>query len=55
MIDLWNTIIKKEIPENENPNKIVDIVEKIIDFDKQQKGKERPLDLAARIKILTPK
>ena len=55
MIDLWNTIIKKEIPENENPNNIIDIVEKKIDLDKQQKGKERPLDLATRIKILTPK
>ena len=39
MIDLRNVIIKKEIPENENPNKIVDIVEKLLDFNKQQKGK----------------
>ena len=46
-IDLRNAIIIKEIPENENPNKIVDIVEKILDFGKQQKGKE--------IKVLTPK
>ena len=34
----------KEIPENE---KVVNIVEKIINFDEQQKGKE--------IKTLTPK
>ena len=47
MIDLKNGIIRKEIPENENPNKIVDIVEKIFVFDKQQKGKG--------IKILTTK
>ena len=47
LIDLRNTINKKELSENENPNKIVDIVEKIINFDKQQKGKW--------IKILTPK
>ena len=49
MIDLINAIIRKEIPENENPNKIVnivEIVEKILDFDKQQKGKG--------IKTLTP-
>ena len=49
MIDLINAIIRKEIPENENPNKIVnivEIVEKILDFDKQQKGK--------RIKTLNP-
>ena len=31
LIDLRNVIIKK-IPENENPNEIVDIVEKILDF-----------------------
>ena len=47
MIDLRNAIIRKDIPENENPNKIVHIVEKILDFNKQQKGKG--------IKILTPK
>ena len=49
MIDLINAIIRKEIPQNENPNKIVnivEIVEKILDFDKQKKGKE--------IKTLTP-
>ena len=39
MIDLRNTIIRKEITENENTSKIVDIVEKIVDFNKQQKGK----------------
>ena len=43
--NLRNAIIRKEIPENENPNKIVDIVKKIFDFNKQQKSKG--------IKILT--
>ena len=47
MIDLIKTAIRKKIPENENPNKIVDIVEKIIVFNKQQNSKG--------IKILTPK
>ena len=47
LIDLRNTIIRKEIPEDENPNKIADIVEKILDFNKQQKDKG--------IKILTPR
>ena len=47
MIDLRNAIIRKDIPANENPNKIVHIVEKILDFNKQKKGKG--------IKILTPK
>ena len=47
MITLRNSINSKEIPENENPKKIVNIVEKILDFNKQQKDKG--------IKILTPK
>ena len=36
-----------EISENENPKKVVNIVEKILNFNEQQKGKG--------IKILTPK
>ena len=47
MIDLRNDINIKEIPESENPKKVVDIVEKILDFNKQKKGKG--------IKILTLK
>ena len=42
MIDLGhaiNAVNKKVIIENENPNKIVNLVEKIFDFNKQQKGK----------------
>ena len=55
MIDLRNSINNEEITENENPKKVVNIVEKILDLNKQQKGKGRPSDLATRIKILTPK
>ena len=47
MIDLRNSFIKKEISENEKPNKKVEIAEKILDFNKQQKSKG--------IKLLTPK
>ena len=47
LIDLRNDINRKEIPQNENPKKVVEIVEKMVDFNKQQKGKT--------IKILTPK
>ena len=36
--ELRNSVIKKEIPKNENPNKIIDIVEKILEFNNQQKG-----------------
>ena len=54
--ELKNAVNKKEIPGNENPNKITDIVEKILEFklkdffnniNNQQKG--------AELKILTPK
>ena len=47
LIDLIKTTIRKEISGNENPNKIVDIVEKIIVCNKQQNSKG--------IKVLTPK
>ena len=46
-IDSRIPAIKKYIPENENPKTIINIVEEIIDFDNQQKGKG--------LKILTPK
>ena len=48
LIELKRDINEKINPENENPKKIFNIVEKIINFDKQQKGKGRPLMLASR-------
>ena len=45
MIELRHSINSKEIPENENPKNVVNVVEKIIIFNKKQKGK--------RINILT--
>ena len=42
LINLRNSINGKEVPKNENPNKIFDIVEKILGFNKQQKCKGRP-------------
>ena len=53
LIDLRNSINSKKIPKNKNPKKVVNIVEKILDLTAIGKG--RPLDLATRIKILTPK
>ena len=38
LIDLRNGINRKEIPENENWKKVVNIIEKIPKFSKQQKG-----------------
>ena len=56
LINLRNSTNGKEVTENKNPNKIVDIVEKIYDFNKQQKGKILPLDFyCSQLKILTPK
>ena len=61
MINLRNSINSKEIPENENQKKVVNIAEKILDFNKQEKSKGLPgisasclLDLAKHIKILYP-
>ena len=34
LIDLRNNINRKEIPENENLKKVVEIIEKILDFNK---------------------
>ena len=39
LIDLRNAANKKEIYENESPDKVVNIIEKILDFNKQQKDK----------------
>lgn len=47
LIDLRNLVNRKRIPKNENPNKVIDIVDKINNSNKQQKGKG--------ISILTPK
>ena len=47
LIKLMEDINIKEIPENENPKKVVSIVEKTLNFNEQQTGKET--------KILTPK
>ena len=47
LIDLRNDINRKEIPENKNPNKVADIVEKILNFNKEQEGKGLPRTLAS--------
>ena len=47
LIDLRNTVNKNKIPENENLDEVISIVENMLNFDKQQKGKG--------LKILTPK
>ena len=35
--DLGNSVYSKEIPENENANKIINFVGQNLDFNKQQK------------------
>ena len=44
--ELKNSIIKKEVPENENSSKIINIAKRILEFNQQQERKE--------LKILTP-
>ena len=47
LIDWRNALNKKEIPKKENPDEVIYIVEKILEFNKQQEGRG--------FKILTPK
>ena len=51
MIDLRSNINREKIPKNENPRKLVNIVEEIFDFNKRQKGKRLPSDLACVGKV----
>ena len=46
LINLKNSINRNEILENENLKKVVDILEKVLDFNKQEKDKGRPSMLA---------
>ena len=46
-LKLRKSIIKKEVPKNEKPNKIIDIVKKILDLNNPEKG--------TGLKIITPK
>ena len=55
LINLRNAVNRKEIPKNENPDKVIDIVEEILKVNKQQKGKRPPLNLTTSLKILSPK
>ena len=60
LVELKNTIDWKEVPKNQSPEKVVDIVEEILNFNKQQKGKGIPWDLAKvfdcrNLRILNPK
>ena len=36
LIELRNSVNSKEIPENENPKNVVNIVRKVIDFNKKK-------------------
>ena len=61
--ELKKDINTKKIPKNGDLNKMIIIAEKILNFNKQQKGKELPSDLAcvakisdhSNLKILSPK
>ena len=54
MTDSRKIVNSKEIIENENPIKVINIVEKFLDLNKQENGRGRPSELATRLKILTP-
>ena len=65
MIELTIHFDTKRIPENKNPNKIIKIIEKFLNFNKTQKAKRHSLGRAMvsdhkvsdrkHIKISTPK
>ena len=40
MVDLRNSINSEEIPENENLNKIIDIVEKVLGLISKKKAED---------------
>ena len=44
MSNLRNSFNKKEILKAENPDKMIGIVENIIDLNKERKGTKSPLD-----------
>ena len=50
LTDLRSYINRKEILDNRNPKKVVDIAEEILDFDKQKKGNRLPSNLATHTK-----
>ena len=51
MINLRDAIIKKEFRLNESKKKVVNIVEKILYFNKQQKGKGLLYNLARAARV----
>ena len=50
-LNLKKILIEKKNPNKENPNKIVNTFEKILNFNKQQKGNRLPLDLARMARV----
>ena len=51
LIEFKKDINTRKIPKNENQNKTVDLVEKILNFNKQQKSKGLPSDLACLARV----
>ena len=54
MIEIKKDINIKKTLQNENPNKSVNIFEKILDFNKKQKGNGLPRMSASRLLDLAP-
>ena len=51
MTELRKYINRKEIPENEDTEKIAHIVKNILNYNKQQRRKGRPSDLAHKAQV----
>ena len=54
MVELKKYINRKKVPKKENPNKIVHVVQKVLNFNKHQIGKGFQHILALRPSELTP-
>ena len=54
MIDLRNAANEEEIPENENPDEMINTLENILDFDKRQKGKILKILTSKQMILISP-
>ena len=54
LIDLRNAANEEEIPENENPDEMINTLENILDFDKRQKGKILKILTSKQMILISP-
>ena len=56
MIEVRSAVNREKIPSRENPEKVIIIVQEILNSNKQERGEGLPLNFdSASFKILSPK